>query len=89
MTTEGHEVYPALQEPAIVFDHITKRYGNFVALDDVSFAVKTGELFSFLGPSGSGKTTILRILGGFEEPEEGSVYIFGNRVNGIPHKRKM
>jgi spermidine/putrescine ABC transporter ATP-binding subunit len=89
MTTEGHEVYPALQEPAIVFEHVTKRYGNFVALDDVSFAVKTGELFSFLGPSGSGKTTILRILGGFEEPEEGSVYIFGNRVNGIPpHKRK-
>ncbi|MGB7290876.1 MAG: ABC transporter ATP-binding protein [Thermodesulfobacteriota bacterium] len=89
MTTEGHEVYPALQKPAIVFEHVTKRYGNFVALDNVSFAVKTGELFSFLGPSGSGKTTILRILGGFEEPEEGSVYIFGNRVNGIPpHKRK-
>jgi ABC-type Fe3+/spermidine/putrescine transport system ATPase subunit len=70
-----------------VFEHITKRYGGFVALDDVSFGVKTGELFSFLGPSGRGKTTILRILGGFEEPEEVSVYIFGKRVNGIPpHK---
>jgi spermidine/putrescine ABC transporter ATP-binding subunit len=88
-TTEGHEVHSVLQTPAIVFEHVTKRYGGFVALDDVSFTVKTGELFSFLGPSGSGKTTILRILGGFEEPEEGSVYIFGKRVNGIPpHKRK-
>ena len=89
MTTERRDVHSALENPAIVFEHVTKRYGGFVALDDVSFAVKTGELFSFLGPSGSGKTTILRILGGFEEPEEGSVYIFGKRVNGIPpHKRK-
>jgi spermidine/putrescine ABC transporter ATP-binding subunit len=89
LTTEGHGVHSVLEAPAIVFEHVTKRYGGFVALDDVSFTVKTGELFSFLGPSGSGKTTILRILGGFEEPEEGSVYIFGKRVNGIPpHKRK-
>lgn len=89
ITTDGNLVDPSLQEPAIVFEHVTKRYGDFVALDNVSFVVDKGELFSFLGPSGSGKTTILRIVGGFEEPEEGSVYIFGNRVNGIPpHKRK-
>lgn len=77
------------QQSAIVFENVTKRYRDFYALDNVSFEVKRGELFSFLGPSGSGKTTILKILGGFEEPEGGDVYIFGERVNGIsPHKRK-
>ncbi len=86
---ESKEVFSSVEKPAIVFENVTKRYGDFVALDNVSFEVKKGELFSFLGPSGSGKTTILKILGGFEEPEEGDVYIFGNRVNGIPpHKRK-
>src|SRR3990172_4967750 len=86
---ESKEVFSSVEKPAIVFENVTKRYGDFIALDNVSFEVKKGELFSFLGPSGSGKTTILKILGGFEEPEEGDVYIFGNRVNGIPpHKRK-
>jgi ABC-type Fe3+/spermidine/putrescine transport system ATPase subunit len=86
---EGREVVSSLEKPAIVFENVTKRYGDFLALDNISFEVNKGELFSFLGPSGSGKTTILKILGGFEESEEGSVYILGTRVNGIsPHKRK-
>ena len=86
---EAKEVTFSTAEPAIVFQNVTKRYGEFLALDNVSFEVRKYELFSFLGPSGSGKTTILKILGGFEEPEEGDVYIFGNRVNGIPpHKRR-
>jgi len=86
---EAKEVTFSTAEPAIVFENVTKRYGDFIALDNVSFEVKKGELFSFLGPSGSGKTTILKILGGFEEPEEGGIYIFGNQINGIPpHRRK-
>lgn len=74
----------------IEFRGVTKRYGDVVAVDDVSLTVERGSFFSFLGPSGCGKTTSLRLIAGFEQPTEGDVYIGGASVIGIPpHKRPV
>lgn len=58
-------------------ENVSKYFGKFKALDRVSFTVKPGEIFTLLGPSGCGKTTTLRVIAGFEIPEEGRVYIDG------------
>jgi sulfate transport system ATP-binding protein len=63
---------------SIQVSHLTKRYGAFRALDDVSFTVQQGELLALLGPSGGGKTTLLRIIAGLERPDEGSVLFDGD-----------
>lgn len=57
--------------------HVTKRYGNITALDDVSFSINKGEIVAFLGPNGAGKTTTMRILTGFMPPTQGTVRIAG------------
>jgi sulfate transport system ATP-binding protein len=63
---------------SIRVDHLTKRFNNFVAVDDVSFTVESGQLVALLGPSGSGKSTILRMIAGLETPDAGHVYITGD-----------
>jgi sulfate/thiosulfate transport system ATP-binding protein len=63
---------------SIQVTHLTKRYGAFCALQDVSFTVQQGELLALLGPSGGGKTTLLRIIAGLERPDEGSVLFDGD-----------
>jgi len=69
---------------------ITKRYGNFVALDDVNLDIEQGEFVSLLGPSGAGKTTILRMIGGFDFPDSGDVKILDQNVVDLPsHKRPV
>ena len=76
--------------PDIRFDQVTKRYGDVVAVDDVSLSVERGEFFSFLGPSGCGKTTSLRLIAGFDQPTQGHVHIGGVSVNGVPpHMRPV
>ena len=55
----------------IEIDHVTKRFGDFVAVDDADFSIAAGEFFSMLGPSGCGKTTTLRMIAGFETPDRG------------------
>ena len=55
--------------------HLTKRFKSLVAVDDVSFAVREGEIFGFLGPNGAGKTTTLRMITNFITPNEGSITI--------------
>jgi sulfate transport system ATP-binding protein len=62
---------------SIEVQHVSKRFGDFVALDDVSFSVPPGELVALLGPSGGGKTTMLRIIAGLEAPDSGVVMLEG------------
>ena len=73
-----------MTEAAVRFSRIRKRYGDAVALDDVSFDVLPGEFFSILGPSGCGKTTTLRLLAGFERPDEGEIRLNGERLDDRP-----
>ncbi len=67
--------------------HVSKRFGAFIALDDVSFDVESGELVALLGPSGGGKSTILRIIAGLEQPDEGSITL-GDEVVDRQHPRE-
>ena len=62
---------------AISVKNVTKRFGDFVALDDVSIEVPDGGLTALLGPSGSGKSTLLRVIAGLEQPDSGQVLISG------------
>jgi ABC-2 type transport system ATP-binding protein len=66
-----------MSEFALVVEHLTKRFGDRVAVDDVSFEVGYGEVFGFLGPNGAGKTTTVRTLGTLIEPSSGSAVIAG------------
>jgi sulfate transport system ATP-binding protein len=68
---------------AIAAEHVTKSFGDFVALDDVSIEVPDGGLTALLGPSGSGKSTLLRVIAGLEEPDEGRVVIHGQDNTGV------
>jgi putrescine transport system ATP-binding protein len=63
---------------------VSKRFGDFTAVDHVSLDIRRGEIFCLLGGSGSGKTTLLRMLAGFETPTTGSIEIDGQKLNGVP-----
>jgi spermidine/putrescine transport system ATP-binding protein len=65
-------------------DRVTKRFGEFTAVDDLSLAIEHGEFFSLLGPSGCGKTTTLRMIGGFEEVTSGAIHIGEAEVTDLP-----
>jgi sulfate/thiosulfate transport system ATP-binding protein len=73
---------------AIEARNVTKRFGDFVALDDVSIKVESDSLTALLGPSGSGKSTLLRVIAGLETPDSGDVFISGKEATAIaPQKR--
>ena len=81
---------PELSNDFLVFDHVTKRFGALTAVNDVSFSVNKGEFFSLLGPSGCGKTTLLRMLGGFEKPDSGRIFLEGKDITGLaPNERRV
>jgi spermidine/putrescine transport system ATP-binding protein len=63
---------PQTLQPLIQFEAVSKRFGSFIAVDDVSLDIERGEFFSLLGPSGCGKTTLLRMLAGLETPARGA-----------------
>ena len=75
------------QDFIIVVDKLTKRYGEVIAVDNVSFSVKRGETFGFLGPNGAGKTTTVRMLTGVIEPDGGSALISGHRAGSLQAKQ--
>ena len=65
-------------------DGVTKRFGDHIAVDHVAFGVDKGAFLTILGPSGSGKTTVLRMIAGFIEPDDGTIQIAGLPVAGEP-----
>jgi spermidine/putrescine transport system ATP-binding protein len=67
---------------------VTKRFGGVVAVDSLDLQVAQGEFFSLLGPSGCGKTTTLRMIGGFEQPDQGEILLGGRNVGGLPPYRR-
>jgi ABC-2 type transport system ATP-binding protein len=71
-------------EPAILAEHLVRRYGDFVAVNDVSFRVEKGEIFGFLGPNGSGKTTVIKMLTGLLPLSSGSARVEGIDVRTDP-----
>jgi putrescine transport system ATP-binding protein len=75
-------------KPFIEFRHVTKRFADFVAVDDLSLVIYEREFFALLGPSGCGKTTLMRMVAGFEEPTEGSVLLDGQDLVGVPPYRR-
>jgi putrescine transport system ATP-binding protein len=75
-------------KPFIEFRHVTKKFGDFAAVDDISLVVYEREFFALLGPSGCGKTTLMRMVAGFEEPTSGEVYLEGQNLAGVPPHRR-
>jgi sulfate transport system ATP-binding protein len=73
---------------AISLSGVNKRYGDFVALDDINFTVPSGSLTALLGPSGSGKSTLLRAIAGLENPDTGTITINGREVTRVPPQRR-
>src|ERR1700704_5377538 len=73
---------------AISARHVTKRFGDFTALDDVSVEIPTGTLTALLGPSGGGKSTLLRVIAGLETPDAGTIEISGVDSTALPPQRR-
>ena len=77
-------------KPYISFENITKRFGDFTAVNNLSLSIYEKEFFALLGPSGCGKTTLLRMLAGFETPTAGQIWIDGQNMSGIsPYERPV
>ena len=68
--------------------NVTRRFGNFVAVDNVSLSIDPGEFFTLLGPSGCGKTTILRMIAGFDQPDAGQIFLDGIDLSGTPPEKR-
>jgi putrescine transport system ATP-binding protein len=74
--------------PLITFDRVTKRFGDFTAIDDQTLDIFEREFFALLGPSGCGKTTMMRMLAGFEAPSEGRILLGGEDIAPIPPNKR-
>ncbi|MEL6562998.1 MAG: ABC transporter ATP-binding protein [Pseudomonadota bacterium] len=76
------------EKPLIRFRNVTKRFGEFVAIDDLTLDIYEREFFALLGPSGCGKTTMMRMLAGFEDPTEGAIELAGQNIAGVPANKR-
>ena len=74
--------------PLIRFERVTKRFGSFTAVDDLTLDIYEREFFALLGPSGCGKTTMMRMLAGFENPSDGAITLAGKSLAGVPPHRR-
>jgi spermidine/putrescine transport system ATP-binding protein len=75
-------------ESSVEIEGVSKRFGDVVAVDDVTLRIGRGEFFSLLGPSGCGKTTLLRMIGGFEVPSAGAIRVGGADMTAVPAHRR-
>lgn len=76
------------QKPLIRFRNVTKRFGSFTAIDDLTLDIYEREFFALLGPSGCGKTTMMRMLAGFEAPTEGVIELAGQNIAPVPPNKR-
>jgi spermidine/putrescine transport system ATP-binding protein len=88
MPTAGSPGRPASGDPVITLEHVVKRFGSYVAVEEAHFTIDRGEFFSMLGPSGCGKTTTLRMIAGFELPTAGRILLEGKDVSRVPPYRR-
>jgi len=79
---------PGVSEADIHLERVTKRFAETTAVDDLTMSIPRGGFFAMLGPSGCGKTTTLRMIGGFEDPTDGRVFLGGNDVTALPPYRR-
>src|SRR3979409_360612 len=80
----------AASVPLLCIDAVVKKFGAFRAVDRLSLDIRAGEFFALLGPSGCGKTTLLRMLAGFETPDEGRILLNGRDIAQVlPHRRPV
>jgi putrescine transport system ATP-binding protein len=89
MSAQGAAAKPqpwndAQAQPYVHIERVSKSFGDFKAVDDISLKIYKGEIFCLLGASGCGKTTLLRMLGGFETPTSGRIFIDGEDMTGVP-----
>jgi ABC-2 type transport system ATP-binding protein len=85
------------QKPTLKLEQVTKRFGDFTAVDGLSLSVRPGRIFGLIGPNGAGKTTTIRMIVGITAPDEGSVELFGepagpraqNRIGYLPEERGL
>ncbi|MDF1856336.1 ABC transporter ATP-binding protein [Pseudooceanicola sp.] len=76
------------EKPLISFQGVTKRFGDFTAIDDITLGIYAREFFALLGPSGCGKTTLMRMLGGFETPSAGTILLAGQDIAPVPPNKR-
>src|SRR6202521_3276608 len=87
---KGEPGADAADIPLLRFEAVVKKFGSFRAVDRLSLDIRAGEFFALLGPSGCGKTTLLRMLAGFETPDEGRILLAGRDIAQVlPHRRPV
>jgi len=92
VNTNGNKVFEPWNDPQktplIRFEGVTKRYGDFTAIDNLTLDIYEKEFYALLGPSGCGKTTLLRLLAGFETPTEGRILLGGKDLSKVPPNQR-